>query len=78
MSLISIKAKPGRVAFTAAKRGDRVPTDRYIQVQMTPWINRLLNVHGDIEVEPAPAAKPEAKPEAAPAAAPAKAPAEKG
>lgn len=55
MPLISVKAKPGRIAYDAP-RGSLIPTDRYVLVDATPWIVRLLNVHADIELEPA--AKP--------------------
>lgn len=65
MPRVNVKTKPGRVAFTAM-RGERIPNDRYVPVELTPWIQRLLEVHGDIERErerepAAPAAKPEGK-----------------
>lgn len=50
---VSVKTKPGRVAFSAPRGGDAIPHDRYVPVERTPWIERLISVHGDIEVEPA-------------------------
>lgn len=51
MQKISVKAVPGRVAFTAARGGARIPSDKYVEVDHTPWIDRLLNVHQDITEE---------------------------
>ena len=48
MEKISVKAVEGRVAFTAPRGGVRIPSDQYIEVDRTGWIDRLLNVHGDI------------------------------
>lgn len=50
---ISVKTKQGRVAYSAAVGGRRIPTDAYVSVQATSWTDRLLNVHGDIELQPA-------------------------
>jgi hypothetical protein len=61
---ISVKTVEGRIAYTAARGGERIPNDRYVVVEKTPWISRLLSVHKDIEIEPAPVA---AKEKAAPA-----------
>jgi hypothetical protein len=60
MPLIYVKTKEGRVAFTAAKGGQRIPSDRAIPVEDTAWVRRLAEVHGDIEIQAAPAAKPDA------------------
>jgi hypothetical protein len=43
-----VKAVQGRVAFTAARGGVKIPADKYIEVDRTPWIDRLLDVHQDI------------------------------
>jgi hypothetical protein len=51
MSMISVKTKEGRVAFDGPK-GEQIPNNRYKLVVNTSWIQRLINVHGDIEVEP--------------------------
>jgi len=60
MSRIKVKAVPGRVARTS-RYGDFIPSDQFVSVERSPYINRLLNVHGDIVEEPA---KPVAKPAA--------------
>lgn len=62
---LRVKAKEGRVAYTAARGGERIPTDRYITVEATHWVQRLLNVHRDIVLEPVAAPKTEVAPEAA-------------
>lgn len=66
MAKVEVKCLEGRVAFTAARGGARIPTDKYIQVTMTPWIDRLINHHGDIELkpeeEPATPVQPKVKP----------------
>lgn len=51
MAQIYVRTKPGRVARTAP-RGDLIPTDRFIAVQPSAYIDRLINIHGDIEVQP--------------------------
>lgn len=53
MAKVEVKCLEGRVAFTAARGGVRIPTDKYITVTMTSWIDRLINHHGDIELKPA-------------------------
>ena len=61
MSMISVRTKQGRVAYDAPK-GRPIPSDRFVLVEDTAWIQRLLNEHQDIEQEPAPApAAPVAK-----------------
>ena len=62
MSLISVRTKEGRIAYDGP-RGRLIPTDRYVLVEHTNWIDRLLTVHQDIEKEPE-AAKPAAAPAA--------------
>jgi hypothetical protein len=52
---IEVRAKKGRIARTAPD-GPFIPEDEYVLVEMTPYINRLLNHWGDIEQRP-PAAK---------------------
>ncbi len=58
MSLISVKTKEGRKAFSAARGGTQIPTDRYVTVERTPWIVRLIEHHGDLLVEPNSPVKP--------------------
>lgn len=64
--LIQVKAVPGRIARTA-KDGDFIPSDRYVQVELTNYIRRLRDHHGDIVEKPAkaePAPKPQPQPTA--------------
>ena len=68
MSLISVKTKKGRIAYTAARGGTRIPDDKFVEVEHTNYIKRLIDYHGDLEVEKAPAAKADAKPAPAPVA----------
>lgn len=49
--LIKVRAVPGRIAYTAARGGKLIPSDGDgINVERTAWIERLIRVHGDIEV----------------------------
>lgn len=48
---VRLKAKKGRIARVSA-RGEMIPHDRFINVQMTPYVQRLINKWGDVEVEP--------------------------
>lgn len=50
--IVQVKAVEGRVAFTQAVGGKRIPNDHYILTDQTPWIDRLAEVHGDIEIVP--------------------------
>lgn len=50
---ISVRSLAGRLARTSP-RGPFIPSDRYIDVEATSYVMRLLNVHGDIELNPAP------------------------
>jgi len=62
---INVKAKPDRVA-RVSPRGEMIPSDRFISVQVTPYILRLLNHHEDLIQEsqpPAPSAPASAKKE---------------
>lgn len=58
MKTIKVKAKEGRIA-RESPRGPFIPHDQYVKVPDTPYVRRLLNVHGDIELE---AAAPPAPP----------------
>lgn len=51
MSYIYVRTKPGRVARVSPS-GRFIPHDTYASVEHTPYIDRLLNVHGDIEKKP--------------------------
>jgi hypothetical protein len=57
MSSIRVKAVEGRTAFTAPRGGKLIPHDHFIDVERTPWIDRLLNHHRDIEAEPVKASR---------------------
>ncbi len=55
---VSVKAVPGRLAFTAPRGGASIPHDTYVEVEETAYIRRLRDFHGDIVEEPsAPVAK---------------------
>lgn len=64
LKTIRVKAVAGRIARNGP-RGELIPDDRFVTVDVTPYILRLINKHGDLTVEP------EKKP------APVKAPVEK-
>lgn len=65
MQKVRIRVRPGRVAYSAPTGGRRLTADDgWVTVPLTAWVQRLIEVHGDVEVE-----QPEAPP--APAAAPA-------
>ena len=48
---ISVRAVTGRIARTAPN-GPFIPHDAFVEVELTAYVQRLLHVHGDIEVEP--------------------------
>lgn len=48
---IRARAVEGRIA-RLDPHGDFIPWDQYINIPNTPYIQRLLNWHGDIELEP--------------------------
>jgi hypothetical protein len=48
MSMIYVKAKPDRRAYY---EGRVIPQDKFIPVADTPYIRRLIDHHGDLEVE---------------------------
>lgn len=51
MSRIYVRTLPGRVA-RESRNGEFIPSDRFVPVSPSAYIDRLLNVHGDIEVQP--------------------------
>lgn len=57
---ITVRTKPGRIAYTAARGGKLIPVGGDgILVDRSNWIDRLIHVHGDIEiVAPKAAVKP--------------------
>ena len=48
MAVIYVKAKKGRKAFY---EGRIIPSDKFVAVTDDPYINRLVNHWGDLEVE---------------------------
>lgn len=48
MAMIYVRTKPGRKAFF---QGKVIPEDKFIPVPDTPYIRRLRDHWGDIEVE---------------------------
>lgn len=68
MKLIEVRTVKGRVAFDAPG-GKQIPDDKFVSVRETPYIRRLLQHHGDIELRrdapskqlPAPAASTSSK-----------------
>lgn len=53
MPNIRVKAVPERVV-RESPRGPMIPSDRFVSVPATPYIMRLIEVHGDLLVEPSP------------------------
>lgn len=51
MGTVNVKAKAGRVAYSAPRGGKVIPTDKFITVMDTPYIRRLAEVHEDIEIQ---------------------------
>lgn len=49
---VSVKAVPGRLAFTAPRGGASIPHDTYVEVEETKYIRRLIDFHGDLEEQP--------------------------
>jgi hypothetical protein len=49
--IVDVKARKGRVAFTAARGGVRIPNDRFISVAKSDWLVSLAEKHGDIEMK---------------------------
>lgn len=48
MPMIYVRAKPGVIA-RMSPRGPVIPHDKYVPVEDTAYIRRLLDHHGDIE-----------------------------
>lgn len=49
--LINVRCRKGRVAFSAPVNGNLIPDDRFVPVEKTAYIDRLINFHKDLEVE---------------------------
>lgn len=52
MQIVSVRARPGRVAFLDGFCQKQIPHGRPIRTFMTPLLSRLINVHGDVEIVP--------------------------
>ena len=50
MSTVYVRTLEGRVARVSPK-GAFIPQKEFIGVKLTPYISRLVNVHGDIEIQ---------------------------
>jgi len=48
--MIWVKANPGRVAYSAPSGGSLIPSDRYMPVHNSPWIEKRAR-DGDIDVK---------------------------
>ena len=63
---VSVKAVEGRIARSAPD-GPFIPHNEFVTVAHTHYVDRLINVHGDVIVEPEAKAKPAiAEPDAKP------------
>lgn len=51
MSKIYVRAVHGRIA-RESPQGAFIPDNAFVPVQHTAYIDRLINVHGDIQVKP--------------------------
>lgn len=49
MPRVYVRTKPGRVA-RVAPQGRYIPNDQFIATELTPYVSRLANHHGDIEL----------------------------
>jgi hypothetical protein len=64
---VSVKAVPGRLAFTAPRGGASIPHDTFVEVEETNYIRRLIDFHGDLVEQPvAPVASAKTKKAAKP------------
>lgn len=69
---VSVRTKPGRVARNGPT-GQFIPDNAFVSVLRTPYIERLINVHKDLIVQPEPKAEqtpvklPEKQPDKMPA-----------
>lgn len=51
MSMIKVRTVKGRVAYDKPRGGKRISNDEFVPVTETPYIRRLIDFHGDLEVE---------------------------
>lgn len=57
MAMIYVRTRPGRRAYY---EGKVLPQDKFVPVQDTPYIRRLINHHGDLEQQDGGTVKPTA------------------
>lgn len=57
MSMIRVKAKKG-LTVRESPDGKYIPDDRYVDVENTHYIQRMINFWKDLEVEAAPKKSP--------------------
>jgi len=57
MAMIYVRTRPGRRAYY---EGKIIPQDKFMPVPDNPYIRRLINHHGDLEVEGGEQKKPTA------------------
>lgn len=58
---VKVRTLPDRIAYTDESMKRRIPNDQFIEVPRTPYIDRLLSLHGDIELESSAPAKTSTK-----------------
>lgn len=46
--MIAVRAVKGRIARESA-RGRMVPENKFVSIPETPYVRRLIDVHGDLE-----------------------------
>lgn len=51
MPMIKVRAVPGRLAYDKPRGGKRISNDEFVAVEDTPYVRRLIDFHGDLEVE---------------------------
>lgn len=51
MSMIYVRAKAGRRAYDAPRKGKIIPHDNFVPVPDNPYIRRLIDVHEDLELQ---------------------------
>ena len=76
MASIRVRALPDRVVYDAPRGGKRIPSDKFVSVQGSNYIRRLIEHWGDVELEGevSPKAKAPTPTLTAPAPKPAEAP----
>ena len=50
MTTVLVRARPGRIAYTAPSNGQLIPENKWLRTSLTRWLEKLANKHGDIEM----------------------------